>query len=577
MNKLYNNLKRTISIASWPFALSIIGSIISALSNMVILLLVSAVISEITNQAITQQYDLQSLLNLVYVFILLLPFYFIGMLLSLTGGMKSIKNFRQAIIDSSMRHHEKFIKDGHSASIMAVLTNDTYRIEDFFFQYLNYGIVQPTVHGIIAIILLLTQSTTLALISIVIGIVTVIISTRYSKRVQEADEQSRILMETSTKRLSELIANDDMIRMLNIKDKVSETYHTENTAYSQKVTEGQLLKEKINSFNSIFTVISRTIFLAIGIYLYTQGSLEFGIIFILIPLQASVSQFFTSLSTNYNALTEVSNAAQRCFDIIDTEHEQSRYSLSKLTYDQNNPIISFNDVSFSYPQSEQLFTNLNFDIQKNSTVAFVGESGSGKSTIFQLLLGYFEIESGQINIGHHNTYNHSLQSVREHIVYIEQSAPLFNKSIRENIALGTCTDATDDQIVEAAQKANIHDFIMSLEEGYDTPISSSLNMISGGQRQRIAIARAFMSDAPIIVMDEPTSALDTQSELHIQEALQRLKDEKTVLIAAHRLSTIEDADNIIVLEKGKIIEQGTHEQLLDNRNYYYNLTKTQSH
>lgn len=575
MNKIYKNVKRTIKIASWPFLLSFIGSIIAATANMGIMLLISSIISNLTNQALNNAFDMQALINLFYIFLMTLPVYFIGMMCSLTGGMKATQNFRQTIMDSSMKHHEQYVKDGHSASIMAVMTSDTYKIEDFFYQLLNYGIMHPIVHGIIALTLLITQNLVLATVSVIIGVITVFISSRFSTKVQEADAQSRLLMETSTKTLSEIIANDDMIRMLNIKEEVLEEYFEENTKYSNKLTEAQVLKTKISTFNNVITVLSRTIFLAYGIYLFTLGSLNFGIIFILIPLQGSVSRFFSSLSSSYNILVEVSNASERAFDIIDLPKEDERSNKSDLVYTQEDTIISLSHVNFAYPNTKPLFHDLNIDIQKNSTVAFVGESGSGKSTIFQLLLGFFEINKGTLKIGNDDVSEHSLKSIREHFVYIEQSAPLFNKTIKENIRLGSKHNPSDEDIIEAAKKANIHDFIMTLENGYNTEVSASENMLSGGQRQRIVIARAFMSDAPIIVMDEPTSALDNESELHIQNALDTLKGERTVLIAAHRLSTIEDADKIYVLKDGVIIEEGTHTQLINNKDYYYKLNKTQ--
>lgn len=574
-SKILSNVKRTISIGSWPFLISLLGSIIAATANMGILLLVNYMITEITNQAMLQQFNIQALLNLFYMFLLVLPLYLIGMLLSVYGGMHATKNYRQKIMDSSMKHHEQYVKDGHSASIMAVMTNDTYKIEDFFYQLLNYGIIHPIVQGLIAIFLLFQQSFLLAIVSLVIGALTVLVSTRFSKKVQKADEDSRVLMETATKSLSELIANDDMIRMLNIKETLTDSYYDDTLNYAHKFTEAQVLKDQIATFNNAITVISRTIFLAIGIYLFTQGSLNFGIIFILIPLQASVSQFFSSLSTTYNTLVEVSNASERAFDIIDTPKEDERSDKDDLVYNNSNPIISFEHVDFAYPNADQLFKDLNFTIDNHSTVAFVGESGSGKSTIFQLLLGFFEANKGSIKIGNEDIYHKSLKSLRNQLVYIEQAAPLFNKTIKENIALGSHREVNDQDIMEAAKKANIHEFIMSLENGYDTLISTSANMISGGQRQRLAIARAFMSDAPIIVMDEPTSALDNESELHIQEALERLKGEKTVLIAAHRLSTIEDADKIFVLQKGRIVEEGNHQQLLDAQGYYASLNNAQ--
>ncbi len=181
------------------------------------------------------------------------------------------------------------------------------------------------------------------------------------------------------------------------------------------------------------------------------------------------------------------------------------------------------------------------------------------------------VDSGEILIDNINYKECNLNSWREKIIYIQQESPLFNKTIRENIELGTNNinkKATDEEIIKASKDANIHDFIMSLPDGYNTMVREMAGNISGGQRQRIVIARAFMSDAPILIMDEPTSALDSESEILIQESLDILTKNKTVLIAAHRLSTIKDADKIIVLDKGNIVESGTHEELISLKGYY---------
>ncbi len=217
--------------------------------------------------------------------------------------------------------------------------------------------------------------------------------------------------------------------------------------------------------------------------------------------------------------------------------------------------ISIENVSFNYNKETRILDQLNLSIEPFETVAFVGESGSGKTSLFRLLLGYYSPDAGVIRIDGKDLQDYSLSSIRKQMIYIQQEAPLFNRSIRDNIALGDIDrwgELSDESIVKAAKEANIHDFIMSLPEGYDTNVGESASLISGGQRQRIAIARAFISNAPILIMDEPTSALDAASESLIQASLNQLKLQKTILIAAHRDVTIRNADRIVLLKDGGI-------------------------
>ena len=283
---------------------------------------------------------------------------------------------------------------------------------------------------------------------------------------------------------------------------------------------------------------------------------------------------FGNFGSAWNYLVEVSTSSNRLLELIDTPWENKRIEKGNLALNNTeNPFIEFKDIEFSYNSDKKIINNLNLKINKNETIALVGSSGSGKSTLFQLLLNLYEPDSGDIKIDNISFKDCNLHSWREKIIYIQQESPLFNKTIRENIELGINNEskkASDEEIIKASKLANIHDFIMTLPNGYNTLLGEMAGNISGGQRQRIVIARAFMSDAPILIMDEPTSALDSESEQLIQESLNILTKDKTVLVAAHRLSTIKDADRIVVLDNGNIVESGTHEELFDLKGQYYN-------
>ncbi len=244
------------------------------------------------------------------------------------------------------------------------------------------------------------------------------------------------------------------------------------------------------------------------------------------------------------------------------------------------PTILFKNVSFKYQtinkEQKNLFNNFNLSIPEKTKIGLVGSSGSGKSSLVKLLLRYYNIQKGKIYIDHQDIALVTQNSLRQHIAIVDQNPALFNRSILENIRYGNL-NATDEEVIQAAKKAYIHDMIMRLPKGYNTNVGERGIILSGGERQRIAIARAILKNAPILILDEATSALDSESELFIQRALKSVMKNKTVIAIAHRLSTLKEMDMLIVLKHGKIIEKGTHKELLKSKGVYASFYNLQTH
>lgn len=280
------------------------------------------------------------------------------------------------------------------------------------------------------------------------------------------------------------------------------------------------------------------------------------------------------LLTEINVMVQKGiSAAEAVFITMDQEVEKDKGSVLADSVVGN---LTFEQVTFSYPETrDQVLTDFSLSIPQGKTVALVGKSGSGKSTVAGLIPRFNDGWSGNILLDGQPLESYQLSSLREQIAIVSQSVVLFNGTIAENIAYGSMASASLEQITAAAEAAHVMEFVARLPEGLQTQVGESGVLLSGGQRQRIAIARAILKDAPILIMDEATSALDTESERHIQSALEEVMKDRTTLVIAHRLSTIESADLIVVMDQGRIVEQGTHQELLQREGAYAQLYKMQ--
>ena len=385
---------------------------------------------------------------------------------------------------------------------------------------------------------------------------------RYSERIQDS-------MGDVTHAIKETLQNHRIIKIFDGQDFEKERFsvvNENNRKHNMKLFSTKAIGDAVTIFLSSLGVAGVVYVATLDEVRSTMTVGDFsGFITAMVLLMTPLKRL-----TNVNAMIQKGIAAAgSIFSLIDEKDERDRGTTEAGRVGGS---ISFQDVNFSYDDNKRTLEGINLTILSNEKLAIVGKSGSGKTTLVNLIPRFYDISSGKLMIDSDNIENYSLRSLRSNISLVTQEVTLFNDTIFNNIAYGKYTD---DEVRRAVSSAHMDEFIDSLPDGLNTVVGDQGILLSGGQRQRIAIARALLKDAPILILDEATSALDSESEQHIQKALDQLMENRTTLVIAHRLSTIENADRIIVLSKGHIVEEGTHDKLLNNDAEYASLHRLQ--
>ena len=390
-----------------------------------------------------------------------------------------------------------------------------------------------------------------------------------SNRMRSSSQKVQNSMGRMTHLLDENISGSSLVKIYHAQDQETNKFNDLITSIRQ-----QRFKVDMTAvFNTGFVNI--LIGLSLGSVVYFSSTL-------LAMTAGEFLSFFTAMGmlvkpakslVNINKPLQTAMAAgESVFGLIDEDEEHN--DGTKLLEDSKGA-IQFNNVSFGYSDEATVLNNINLDIKPGETIALVGSTGSGKTTIIQLLAKFYSPNSGTITIDGIDISEFEIDSLRSQIAFVDQNVRLFNDTVKGNIALGQIDTMNDAQIENAAKVSNSHEFIQQLSNQFDTEIGEDGTKLSGGQRQRLAIARAIAKDSPILILDEATSALDSATEKQVQQAIDEMQKDRTTIIIAHRLSTVQKADRIIVLRRGEIIEQGSHQELLDANGEYAGLYKHQ--
>ncbi|MGM9923567.1 MAG: ABC transporter ATP-binding protein [Bacillus sp. (in: firmicutes)] len=483
-------------------------------------------------------------------------------------SQRTVRDLRAELFGHLHKLPIAFFDKHQQGELMSRVTNDIENVS----STLNSSVIQIlsstlTLVGTVSVMVwlspLLTLVTMLVVPAMVLGM-------------QWITRRTGKLFQKQQKRLGELnglieesISGRTIIKAFSAEDKVDEQFlekvgQLKLAGFWSQTYSGMIPKVMNVLNNASFAIIA-----GVGGIFALKGWITIGVIVIFVEFSRQFTRPLNDLANQFNTLLSAIAGAERVFEILNTE-EEAHHEKGKASLPEVKGEVAFRNVSFSYEGAGQTIRNLTFTARPGETIAFVGPTGAGKTTVINLLSRFYEYNEGSITIDGTDVKDVTRASVRKQMAFVLQESFLFKGTIRDNIRYGRL-DASDEEVVEAAKAANAHRFIEKLPEGYETVLRSGGSGLSQGQKQLLAIARALLANPRILLLDEATSSIDTITEMHIQQALKRLLKGRTSFVIAHRLNTIREADQILVLQGGSIVEKGTHDDLLAQGGFYHDL------
>jgi ATP-binding cassette subfamily B protein len=460
---------------------------------------------------------------------------------------------------------------------MSRLTNDIDTVSAVLHMGLTRlfsGII--TISGTIILMLIKSPVLTLIVLSIVplMMLVTRLI-TKYTGKL--FIKQQMTLGELNGK-IEETISGQRVVKLFCREDRVIHEFEESNQQLKHTALKAQVLSRIMGPSMNMLNNLGFALIAGIGGLLVLNditGAVTIGTISVFLNYSRQFTRPINELANQYNMVLSAAAGAERVFQVLDHEPEPEDAPDAVDLKEMNvKGHVEFNNVSFAYDDENLVLKNFNLKVKPGQTVALVGPTGAGKTTVINLLTRFYDVNEGSILIDGTDIRKIRRNSLRSSLGIVLQDTYLFNASVRDNIRYGRLT-ATDEEIEQAAKTANAHGFITRLPQGYDTILTDDGGNLSHGQRQLLAIARAVLADPAILILDEATSSVDTRTEVYIQKAMLNLMKGRTSFVIAHRLSTIRDADIIVVINNGELVEKGTHQELLNNKGFYYNLYQSQ--
>ena len=476
-------------------------------------------------------------------------------------------SIQKEVMFETFKLSAKCYDDSGTGLFIDRLRRDTSSIVDVFQDLANTLIELLTNIGIL--IVLFSINKIMFIFFIIVGIKSIIMEKMRTTKFYTRHALIREIDENNTSLISELIRGARDIKILNATNIFMKKFDNRISEANKKRISLTISDRKYFLFENVLDDLCELMFYILGVILVTKNLLLPANFVVLYMYKDRVNYLFNYFGYLIDHIKSFNLSANRVFEIIDgNKFPKEKFGTNKLEKIRGD--FEFKNVHFSYKENKEILHGISFKVKANETVAFVGRSGSGKTTVFSLLNKLYDVDSGSILIDGNDINTLTRDSIRNNMSYISQNPYIFNLSIRDNLLL-VKDDITEKEMIKACKTAQLHDFIMSLPNGYDTIVGEGGVTLSGGERQRLAIARALIKKTEIIFFDEATSALDNETQEKIRDAINNLKGKYTILIIAHRLSTIVNSDRIILIDKGKIIASGTHEYLMKNSKEYYKL------
>jgi subfamily B ATP-binding cassette protein MsbA len=486
-------------------------------------------------------------------------------------GQRIVADLRNNLYQKIQMQSLTFFAKNPTGILMSRITNDVAYIQGAVSEAVT-SLLKDSFTLIGLIFVIFYRDWKLAMIAMFVFPLAVYPIAKFGKKMRSIATRTQVTMGSLTTLLQETISGTRIVKAFSMEEYENKRFARENEHLFKLALKSVSVNAISSPFMEFLGGIGIATIIFYGGYQVVKGVSTPGTFFSFLTALIMLYEPIKRLTNVNNTIQQGISGAKRVFEIIDMVPD-IRNKADALPLPKISESIDIQDVTFSYEETPVL-KNIHLSIQAGAVVAFVGMSGGGKTTLVNLIPRFYDVSKGRILIDGKDIREVTVESLREQIGIVTQQTILFNDTVKNNIAYGDIVK-TDEDIIRAAKAANAHDFISRLPLGYDTLIGEQGTKLSGGERQRVSIARALLKDAPILILDEATSSLDTEAENEVQDALENLMKGRTTLVIAHRLSTIRNANRIIVLSAGEIVEEGTHESLLEKRGEYFKLYNLQ--
>lgn len=561
--RLWGYLGHHKFLLSLALVFVVINSIVTILATYQIRPIINGLVDNQGTQVL-----INNLLLMLGIYLISVITQYIQQRIMLEIAQKSLAKLRSDLYVAMEKLPLRFFDTNKNGDLMSRFTNDVDSVNQML-STTCVSLVSGVFTVITTVAIMFYTNWMLALLTLILAPLFNKLAKFISKKSMSYFSNQQLSIGNLNGYIEEQITGQKVIKVFNHEEETIKQFKEYNTTHRDNSFNAQFLSGTMGPIMGAIAQLSYVTTAAVGGLLCTLGSFDLGGYTIFLGYSKSFSRPINDIFMQINTVFAALAGAERVFGIMNEEPEAAD-SETAVVIDNMKGEVKFTDVKFGYNPDVTVLHNLSITAKANEKIAFVGSTGAGKTTITNLLNRFYEIQEGSITIDGVDIKDIKIEFLRQNIAMVLQDTHLFTGTVRENIRYGRL-DATDDEVIEAAKTANADKFIRQLENGYDTMLNGDGNSLSGGQRQLLNIARAAISKAPILVLDEATSSVDTRTERHIEQALERLMSSRTTFVIAHRLSTVRNSDEILVLDHGKILEKGNHDYLLSLGGKYHSL------